>query len=97
MIGLSTLAPMTDLTTWTFAVTSLPLNAYLTYLGKYSFHLIRQDNIHDLFFLAWNFHKESDSKSSRKLFRFTLVHLPALIVLMIISKKESEFEESIPS
>ena len=33
LIGLCTLAPIFDLTTWTFAVDSLPLNLWLTYLG----------------------------------------------------------------
>ncbi|XP_066586708.1 protoheme IX farnesyltransferase, mitochondrial [Prorops nasuta] len=39
-------------------------------------------------YLAWNFYKESDSASSRKLFRFSLVHLPALMLLMLVSKKQ---------
>ena len=62
------LAPFADLTTWTFVVDSLPLNAVLTYL-------------------AWKFYKEGDSNSSRKLFRFSLIHIPALLMLMLISKK----------
>lgn len=33
MIGLCTLAPVLDLTTWTFAFDSLPLNLYMTYLS----------------------------------------------------------------
>jgi protoheme IX farnesyltransferase len=68
MVALCTLAPVLDVTTWTFAVDSLPLNLYQAYL-------------------AWRFYREGDSKSSRKLFRFTLIHIPALLVLMIISKK----------
>ncbi|XP_045601778.1 protoheme IX farnesyltransferase, mitochondrial isoform X1 [Procambarus clarkii] len=68
MIGICTLAPVIDVTTWTFAVDSFPLNGYLTYL-------------------AWRFYKDADSKSSRKLFLFTLLHLPAVMMLMIISKK----------
>ncbi|KAG7158599.1 Protoheme IX farnesyltransferase-like [Homarus americanus] len=68
MIGICTLAPMIDVTTWTFAVDSLPLNGYLSYL-------------------AWRFYEDADSKSSRKLFLFTLIHLPAVMMLMIISKK----------
>ncbi|KOC61461.1 Protoheme IX farnesyltransferase, mitochondrial [Habropoda laboriosa] len=39
-------------------------------------------------YLAWQFHKHSDSKSSRKLFRFSLIHLPVLMVLMLVNKKE---------
>ncbi|KAL8576621.1 Protoheme IX farnesyltransferase, mitochondrial [Nucella lapillus] len=69
--GLSLAAPLVDLTTWTFAADSLPLNLYLSYLG-------------------WQFYRHGDSKSSRKLFRLTLIHLPALLVLMWISKKEKQ-------
>ncbi|KAK7490846.1 hypothetical protein BaRGS_00017902 [Batillaria attramentaria] len=41
-----------------------------------------------LSYLGWQFYRHGDSKSSRKLFRFTLIHLPALLVLMWISKKQ---------
>ena len=68
LIGLSLLAPVLDITTWTFAIESLPLNLYFSYLG-------------------WRFYKEGDSKSSRKLFRFSLIHIPILLLLMFISKK----------
>lgn len=68
MIGLCTLVPALDVTTWTFAADSLPLNLYLSYL-------------------AWRFYQDGDSKSSRKLFRFSLIHIPALLMLMMISKK----------
>lgn len=69
MTGICTLVPYFGVTTWTFAIDSLPLNAYLAYLG-------------------YQFYRHGDSKSSRKLFRFSLIHLPALIVLMLISKKQ---------
>lgn len=36
--------------------------------------------------LAWRFYHKGDSNSSRKLFRFTLIHIPALLILMGISK-----------
>ncbi|KAL4241115.1 Protoheme IX farnesyltransferase [Mactra antiquata] len=68
MVGLCLAAPLVDLTTWTFAVDSLPLNLYLAYL-------------------AWNFYRKGDSNSSRKLFRFTLIHIPMLMILMIVGKK----------
>ncbi|GAB1598293.1 protoheme IX farnesyltransferase, mitochondrial-like [Argonauta hians] len=42
-----------------------------------------------LTYLGWRFYKEGDSKSSRDLFRFTLVHLPLLFTLMLLSKKPS--------
>lgn len=38
-------------------------------------------------FTAWQFYKKSDSGSSRKLFRFSLIHLPALMLLMLVNKK----------
>ena len=75
MIGLCTLAPVMEVTSWTFAFDSFPLNAYLTYL-------------------AWKFYKEGDSNSSRKLFRFTLGHIPALLILMLVSKKALEDKET---
>ena len=83
MIGLCTLAPVLNVTTWTFAADSLPLNMYLSYL-------------------AWRFYRDGDSKSSRNLFRFSLIHIPALMVLMLISKKnfgdkeKKEFARSLP-
>ncbi|KAK7112775.1 hypothetical protein V1264_012169 [Littorina saxatilis] len=69
--GLCLAAPLVDLTTWTFAADSLPLNLYLSYLG-------------------WQFYRHGDSKTSRKLFRFTLIHLPAMLILMWISKKQKQ-------
>ncbi|KAB7503113.1 Protoheme IX farnesyltransferase, mitochondrial [Armadillidium nasatum] len=74
LIALSILAPVLDVTTWTFAFDSLPLNLYLTYL-------------------AWKFYKKSDSQNSRKLFRFSLIHLPLLLTLMIISRASKPKEE----
>ncbi|XP_012140227.1 cytochrome c oxidase assembly factor 10 [Megachile rotundata] len=38
-------------------------------------------------YLAWKFHQHSDSGTSRKLFRFSLIHLPLLMVFMLLSKK----------
>lgn len=45
-------------------------------------------------YLAWKFYQESDSGSSRKLFRFSLVHLPALMVLFLLNKKEWVFSKA---
>lgn len=39
------------------------------------------------FLPAWKFYQDADSKSSRKLFLFSLIHLPVIMTLMIISKK----------
>ena len=54
------------LTSWTFAIDSMPFNLYLIYL-------------------SYTFKSNPDSQSSRKLFRYSLIHLPALIMLMLIS------------
>ena len=68
LIAICTAAPMIDLTTWTFAFNSLPINLYFAYL-------------------SWAFYKNADSSSSRKLFRFSLAHLPLVLLLMYIHKK----------
>jgi len=64
----SVAAPTLGLTTASFALESLPLNAGLTYL-------------------SWKFYKNPDAASSRKLFRFTLIHLPLLMILLFIAKQ----------
>ena len=38
-------------------------------------------------YLGWRFYRDGDSNSSRKLFMFSLIHLPLVLMLMIISKK----------
>lgn len=45
-------------------------------------------------YLAWKFYQESDSGSSRKLFRFSLLHLPLLMILFMVNKKEWIFKKS---
>ncbi|KAK7002824.1 protoheme IX farnesyltransferase mitochondrial [Biomphalaria glabrata] len=54
-----------------------------------------------LCYLGWQFYRKGDSNSSRKLFRFSLIHIPALLLLMGISKaslgrkkEEKNVEES---
>lgn len=74
LLGLCSVAPLIDLTTWTFAFDSFPLNCYLIYC-------------------AWQFYKKGDSASSRKLFRLSLIHLPALMFLMFVGKKYATKDE----
>nr|XP_023015089.1 protoheme IX farnesyltransferase, mitochondrial-like [Leptinotarsa decemlineata] len=38
-------------------------------------------------YLAYKFYKDSSSASSRKLFKFSLIHLPALMILFLVNKK----------
>lgn len=44
-------------------------------------------------YLAWKFYKQSDSNTSRKLFRFSLLHLPLLMLLFLANKKRWIFTE----
>ncbi|KZC04733.1 Protoheme IX farnesyltransferase, mitochondrial [Dufourea novaeangliae] len=44
-------------------------------------------------YLARNFYKHSDSGSSRKLFHFSLIHLPTLMILILVSKKHGFNDE----
>uniref|UniRef100_A0A182Y931 Protoheme IX farnesyltransferase, mitochondrial n=1 Tax=Anopheles stephensi TaxID=30069 RepID=A0A182Y931_ANOST len=44
-------------------------------------------------YLAYDFHQKADSKSSRKLFRFSLLHLPLLMALFLLNKKHWLFRE----
>lgn len=74
LVGLCVAAPILDITTWAFAIDSLPANVYLSYL-------------------AWKFYCNGDSNSSRKLFRFSLIHLPLIVMLMLISKKSYGFSK----
>lgn len=37
-------------------------------------------------YLGWKFYQQGDSSSSRSLFRFSLLHIPLLILLMIVNK-----------
>ncbi|CAH1375138.1 unnamed protein product [Tenebrio molitor] len=39
-------------------------------------------------YLAYNFYKDSSSQTSRKLFRYSLIHLPLLMILFLINKKK---------
>ena len=63
----SYLAPVLGLTTWNFAIDSLPFSLYFVYL-------------------AFQFKRNADDQSSRKLFRYSLIYLPMIILLMLITK-----------
>lgn len=86
ILGLSTAAPILDVTNWWFLLESAPLNLYFIYLGK----ILKFSNsiCVNLSFSAYNFYKESSSQSSRKLFRFSLLHLPLLMTLFMLNKKK---------
>lgn len=46
-----------------------------------------------IFFIAYKFYQKSDSGSSRKLFRFSLIHLPILMILFFVNKKDWSSEK----
>ena len=71
LIGICTAAPIIGLTTWMFAVDSLPVNLYYAYL-------------------SYQFYRNSDSSTARKLFRFSLAHLPIVLTLMWIHKRVTD-------
>ncbi|KAF3704201.1 Protoheme IX farnesyltransferase, mitochondrial [Channa argus] len=52
LIGLSTLAPMLDVTTWTFPIISLPINLYITYLAFRFYHKAERSSARKLFFCS---------------------------------------------
>ena len=60
-------APGIDLTSWIFAIDTLPFNLYMIYL-------------------SYKFKTDPSATSSRKLFRYSLLHLPVVILLMVLSK-----------
>ncbi|KAM4663272.1 protoheme IX farnesyltransferase, mitochondrial isoform 2-T2 [Discoglossus pictus] len=52
LIGLSTLAPALDITTWTFPVISLPINLYISYLGYRFYRDADRSSSRKLFFCS---------------------------------------------
>ena len=43
-----------------------------------------------LTFLAWKFYQDSNNNSSRKLFRFSLLHLPLVMLLALVNNKRQQ-------
>ncbi|XP_041830471.1 protoheme IX farnesyltransferase, mitochondrial [Melanotaenia boesemani] len=52
LIGLSTLAPVLDVTTWTFPIISLPINLYISYLAIRFYRKGDRNNARKLFFCS---------------------------------------------
>ncbi|KYO40829.1 protoheme IX farnesyltransferase, mitochondrial [Alligator mississippiensis] len=52
LIGLSTMAPVLDVTTWTFPVISLPINLYISYLGFRFYRDADRSSSRSLFFCS---------------------------------------------
>jgi len=47
-----------------------------------------------MLYLSVRFYQKADSKSSRNLFRYTLIHLPLLMTLMCLGKKSQQDKEN---
>lgn len=52
LIGLSTLAPVLDVTTWTFPIISLPINLYISYLAFRFYRKGDRNSARKLFFCS---------------------------------------------
>jgi len=48
-----------------------------------------------LIYLAWKFKENPNAKTSRTLFKFSLVHLPVLLTLLVLSKKLNRKEDEL--
>ncbi|PIO64196.1 hypothetical protein TELCIR_14184 [Teladorsagia circumcincta] len=78
LVGLcSFVAPLTNLTTITFALDSLPVNAYLCWL-------------------AYKFYSAPDASNSRRLFFYSLLYLPLIMILMVVSNYGRNIEQKVP-
>ena len=74
------------------AILQIPIAAVVPLLGIchwWFFFLSLPFNAY-LTLLSWRFYKSSNSNTARSLFRFTLLHLPAIMLLLLISKKRNQ-------
>ncbi|CEF67752.1 Protoheme IX farnesyltransferase, mitochondrial [Strongyloides ratti] len=70
LLGICSIAaPLSGLTSYTFAIDSLPLNLAMCYFG-------------------YKFYSTPDAKTSRNLFKFSLLYLPLIMILMVISRQD---------
>ncbi|EDV98859.1 GH13369 [Drosophila grimshawi] len=79
---------------YAFAIGGLSMMAPLLDVTNYWFVLETLPLNAYFCYLAYKFHHKSDSGSSRKLFRFSLIHLPALMLLFLANKKKWYFTEN---
>lgn len=47
-----------------------------------------------MMYLAYKFYQNADSQTSRKLFRYSLIYLPAVMILMFVSKNRTVRQSS---
>lgn len=82
--------PLCRRVTLRHGILQTPYAAIASYLGvaNWSFFVLSMPfNIY-LALLSWQFYKNSNNNTARKLFRFTLLHLPILMFFLIICSRE---------
>ncbi|EDW64570.2 protoheme IX farnesyltransferase, mitochondrial [Drosophila virilis] len=80
---------------YAFAICGLSMVAPLADVTNYWFALETLPLNAYFCYLAYEFKSKSDSGSSRKLFRFSLIHLPALMLLFLANKKNWYFKDNV--
>lgn len=77
------------------ALLQIPFAALVSYLGvaNWSFFVLSLPFNVYLSLLSWEFYKNSNNNTARKLFRFTLLHLPVLMFFMIICSGGTKSKE----
>uniref|UniRef100_A0AC35TJQ2 Protoheme IX farnesyltransferase, mitochondrial n=2 Tax=Rhabditophanes sp. KR3021 TaxID=114890 RepID=A0AC35TJQ2_9BILA len=79
LLGLCSIgAPLLGLTSYTFALDSIPVNLAMCYF-------------------AYKFYKTPDAKTSRNLFKYSLLYLPLIMILMVISRQDKVKDTQIAS
>jgi len=77
------------------ALLQIPFAALVSYFGvaNWSFFVLSLPFNVYLSLLSWEFYKNSNNNTARKLFRFTLLHLPVLMFFMIICSRNTKSKE----
>jgi len=72
-----------------YSLALIPLSIGASYVGMCDWWLAVDSTILNgwLSYRAWEFYRDGDDKSARKLFLFSIIHLPALIVLFLFHKR----------
>lgn len=79
-----------------YSLALIPLSIGASYVGMCDWWLAVDSTILNgwLSYRAWEFYRDGDDKSARKLFLFSIIHLPALIVLFLFHKRRGLEKET---
>lgn len=77
---------------WRHSLALIPLSWMMTYLDVCSAWFMADSAVFNLamVYLAYMFRKSPSKKTARKLFFYSLLHLPILLILMVIHKQNPE-------